>query len=136
MTDVHSPAKRSYNMSMIRGVNTLPEQSLRKVLWRFGFRYRLSAKLPGRPDLVFPRFKVAIFIDGCFWHGCPRHMTWPKNNAAFWKKKILGNKSRDAIVTRELKRSGWTVVRVWEHEVHSNVSTCALRIQRILQTRG
>jgi DNA mismatch endonuclease (patch repair protein) len=70
-----------------------------------------------RPDFVFPRLRVADFVDGCFWHGCPKHATWPKTRAAFWKAKIEGNRARDRRVNRELRKRGWTVVRVWEHEL-------------------
>jgi len=115
-------------MSMIGATNTGPEVLLRKALWRLGLRYRLAVKMPGRPDLVFPRCEAVLFIDGCFWHGCPKHLKWLKNNASFWKKKILGNQSRDAEITRILRRDGWKVIRVCEHEIRANLSSCALRI--------
>jgi DNA mismatch endonuclease (patch repair protein) len=70
-----------------------------------------------KPDFVFPKLKLAVFVDGCFWHGCPIHATWPKQNAAFWRTKILGNKVRDRLVDRTLRKAGWRVVRVWEHEL-------------------
>ncbi len=70
-----------------------------------------------RPDFVFPRLRVAVFVDGCFWHGCPRHATWPKTRAAFWLAKITGNKARDRRVNRLLRTKGWRVLRVWEHEL-------------------
>jgi len=118
---------------MIHGTNTGPEVLLRKALWRLGFRYRLNVKLPGRPDLVFPKFGAVLFVDGCFWHGCPKHLVWPKNNAVFWKKKILGNRHRDSVVSHELKRAGWFVIRVWEHQIRQDVNECALRIERKLR---
>jgi DNA mismatch endonuclease (patch repair protein) len=133
LSDVHSPAQRSFNMSQIRGKNTRPEILLRKSLWHLGLRYRLSSKLPGKPDLVFPRFRAVLFVDGCFWHGCPTHLSWPKKNARFWEKKILGNKDRDSAVNRELKRGGWMVIRVWEHQIRLNLTKCALRIKRKLR---
>ncbi len=68
-----------------------------------------------RPDFVFPKLKLAVFVDGCFWHGCPKHGTQPKGNAAFWRKKISGNRTRDRRVNRELRKSGWRVLRIWEH---------------------
>ena len=71
-----------------------------------------------RPDFVFPQRRTAIFVDGCFWHGCPQHATWPKGNAAFWRKKIAGNIARDRRVTRTLRRAGWRVLRIWEHDLH------------------
>ena len=70
-----------------------------------------------RPDFVFPRLRVAVFVDGCFWHGCPKHATWPRTRAAFWKAKIEGNRARDRKVNRLLRSNGWVVVRVWEHEL-------------------
>jgi len=121
-------------MSMIRSTNTGPEVLLRKALWRLGFRYRLTVSLPGRPDLVFPRFGAVLFIDGCFWHGCPKHLQWPKNNASFWKKKILANRARDKKVTRLLERDGWRVIRVWEHEIRHDLNVCVLRVERKLRS--
>ena len=70
-----------------------------------------------RPDFVFRKQRTAIFVDGCFWHGCPKHATKPANNRAFWKKKLAGNKTRDRVVNRTLRRSGWRVVRIWEHQL-------------------
>ena len=117
-------------MSRIRSSDTSPELLLRKSLWQVGLRYRLKAKLLGRPDLVFPQYKTVIFVDGCYWHGCPKHLTWPKNNAAFWRAKILENKLRDATVTRTLKRDGWTVIRVWEHEIRQDLVRCVSRLAK------
>lgn len=70
-----------------------------------------------RPDFVFPRLRVAVFVDGCFWHGCPQHATWPKTRASFWLAKISGNKARDRRVNRELRKLGWIVIRIWEHDL-------------------
>lgn len=77
----------------------------------------MNTQLSVRPDFVFPKLKTAVFIDGCFWHGCPKHATWPKNRAAFWLAKIQVNRARDQLVSRELRRSGGRVVRIWEHEL-------------------
>ncbi|MGH7953768.1 MAG: DNA mismatch repair protein Vsr [Limisphaerales bacterium] len=86
-----------------------------------------------RPDFIFPKLKLAIFVDGCFWHGCPQHETRPKNNRAFWHRKLSGNKRRDLIVTRTLRKSGWRVLRIWEHELaKKNQPRLVRRIQRIL----
>ena len=99
MADVHSPETRSYNMSRIRGKDTKPEELVRKYLFSQGFRYRKNdARLPGKPDIVLPKYKTVIFANGCFWHGhegC-HYFVWPKNNAEFWKKKIGSNIERDA----------------------------------------
>ncbi len=70
-----------------------------------------------RPDFVFPKLKLAVFVDGCFWHGCPKHATRPKNNRVFWDKKLAGNKTRDLLVTKTLKRANWRVIRIWECQV-------------------
>lgn len=121
--DVMTPEQRSRCMSHIRGRNTKPELLLRRALWAKGYRYRINSKLPGRPDLIFSRKRLAIFVDGCFWHGCPIHGTFPKTNSAFWKKKIQGNIERDNRVNRELERAGWEVLRFWEHEVEQDLDS-------------
>lgn len=133
MTDVHDKATRSHNMAMIRHSDTKPEVSLRKALWLRGLRYRMSADLPGKPDLVFPRFEAVVFVDGCFWHACPKHMTWPKSNIAFWRTKIEANRARDKAVNRELRKLGWYVMRVWEHEIKWDVAVCARRIEKLIR---
>jgi DNA mismatch endonuclease (patch repair protein) len=86
-----------------------------------------------RPDFVFPKLKVAVFVDGCFWHGCPRHGTKPRNNAAFWRKKFAANKARDRLVSRTLRRGGWRVLRIWEHELaRKNRARLRRRLARVL----
>ncbi len=79
--------------------------------------WRRNQAVFGKPDFVFPKQKIALFVDGCFWHGCPKHSNMPQNNREFWQKKLQGNKERDKRVTRELRKLGWVVVRVWEHEL-------------------
>ena len=120
MADVHTPGQRSYNMSQIRSKNTKPEELVRKFLFSKGFRYRKNdARLPGKPDIVLPKYKTVIFVNGCFWHGhegC-RYFVWPKNNAEFWKAKISGNIQRDAQSIRLLRDQGWNVIVVWECEL-------------------
>jgi len=114
--DVHSPEQRSYNMSRIKGKNTKPELLVRKWLWSHGYRYRLHRKdLPGKPDIVFPRQKKAVFVHGCFWHkhDC-RYFKWPRTNKEFWKKKINGNVRRDQKNYQDLIKAGWTYLIVWE----------------------
>lgn len=115
--DVMTPEQRSRCMSNIKGKNTKPELQLRKALWARGLRYRVHAALIGRPDIVFPRQRLAIFVDGCFWHGCPIHGTNPVTNADFWANKIKGNIERDRRVTLQLTKLGWIVIRIWEHEI-------------------
>lgn len=105
-------------MSRIRAKDTQPEIILRKAISSAGIRgYRLYYKLTGKPDIVFPGKKVAIFIDGCFWHRCPKCFIKPGTNKGFWKGKIDSNVKRDNVVNSELKRKGWKVLRVWEHEL-------------------
>lgn len=98
--------------------DTRPERAIRSYLHRKGLRFRVHAPLPGtrrRADMTFPRLHVAVFVDGCFWHGCPDHMTWPENNAAWWRKKIEATRLRDRETTQYLTEAGWHVVRLWEH---------------------
>ncbi len=90
---------------------------LRRALWARGYRYRTHAALPGSPDIAFLGVCVAVFVDGCFWHGCPEHYTAPVANAEFWRTKLERNVARDRRVDAELADAGWTVVRLWEHEV-------------------
>jgi len=100
--------------------DTAPELALRAVLFRMGLRYRIDLRpipsLRRKADLVFPRLKIAVFVDGCFWHGCPEHATWPKANGEFWHRKIVGNQERDRDTNRKLAEAGWLSVAVWEHE--------------------
>jgi len=120
MADKHSKETRSYNMSRIRSTNTKPEETVRKYLFSKGFRYRKNdLKLPGKPDIVLPKYKTVIFVNGCFWHkheGC-RYFVWPKNNADFWREKIERNIARDIQVYRLLESEGWRIIVVWECEL-------------------
>jgi|SRR3989338_9177653 len=118
MVDVLTKKQRSYCMSRISGRNTQPEILLRKSLSGAGIRgYRLQYKLIGKPDIVFSKKKIAIFIDGCFWHKCPKCFIKSETNKSFWNKKIDSNAKRDGIVNSELKRKGWEIIRIWEHEI-------------------
>jgi DNA mismatch endonuclease, patch repair protein len=85
-----------------------------------------------RPDFVFPKLRLAVFVDGCFWHGCPRHATKPANNRAFWARKLSGNKQRDQLVNRALRRAGWRVIRIWECALQKRPRSCVQRISRAL----
>ena len=115
--DVLTPQQRSFNMSRILSRDTSPEIQLRKLLFINNIRgYRLNYKLTGKPDVVFTRKKVAIFIDGSFWHKCKHHFVAPKTNKNFWLPKIRRNLIRDREVNRSLKKEGWSVLRIWEHE--------------------
>lgn len=128
-----SPEARN-RMRANRSRDTKPETALRSLLHRRGLRFRVdSSPVPGvrrRADLVFPRVRVAVFVDGCFWHGCPLHATWPKANAEFWREKIETNRRRDEDTNRKFLEAGWTVVRVWEHE---DVEAASLRIEGVVR---
>ena len=119
MPDVFTKARRSEVMSRICGHgNKDTELALIRVFRAqrvTGWRRRQSVF--GKPDFVFHRLHLVVFVDGCFWHGCPKHATKPKNNAAFWRKKFAANKARDGLVTRTLRKKGWRVLRIWEHEL-------------------
>jgi DNA mismatch endonuclease (patch repair protein) len=160
MSDVFTKAKRSEVMSRIRGRgNKETELALAKLLRQFGvtgWRRQQIIRLPttkrrartaealrdaarrvrqSRPtnigtDFVFRKQRVAVFVDGCFWHGCPKHANMPANNRPFWKKKLTGNKQRDRYVTRQLRRQGWRVVRIWEHELAQGRSQSRVRETR------
>jgi len=110
----------SRRMSVTPQKNTAPEMALRKILHQMGMRYRVDRVVLNKPrrtaDIAFSGIKIAVFIDGCFWHGCEKHGTWPKQNAAFWRQKILNNKKRDDETCLLLKSQGWTAIRIWEHE--------------------
>ena len=109
---------RSEHMARIRSTNTGPEMRLRSHLWARGLRYRLHRATPvGRPDLVFPGSRVVVYVDGCFWHGCPFHYLAPRTRRPFWASKLVKNVERDRHQTLGLEERGWTVIRVWEHEV-------------------
>ncbi|WP_263485356.1 very short patch repair endonuclease [Mesorhizobium sp. ES1-4] len=113
-------AATTKRMNATSGRNNPRERAVRSALHRRGLRFRLHRRLLANSrrtvDIVFPRARVAVFLDGCFWHGCPLHGTWPKNNAEWWREKIEANIARDRDTDRRLQELGWTVVRVWEHE--------------------
>jgi DNA mismatch endonuclease (patch repair protein) len=119
MSDVFSPAKRSEVMSRIRSQgNKDTELRLMAIFRAHGITgWRRKQRLPGKPNFVFRRERVAVFVDGCFWHCCPQHATRPKQNRAFWDAKLARNQARDREVTRELRKAGWTVLRFWEHSL-------------------
>lgn len=123
MADNHSTMVRSYNMSQIKSKNNKPETAVRKYLFSKGFRYRINVKgLPGCPDIVLPKYKTVIFVNGCFWH---MHETcgkfrWPKSNTDYWRDKITKNVERDTNNYSELIEMGWRIMIVWECEIKKN----------------
>lgn len=119
MTDVFTKSKRSQVMSTIRGKgNKGTELRLIFIMRKHGVKgWRRNQLLFGRPDFVFPKLLLAVFVDGCFWHCCPIHSVKPKSNSKFWQKKFQANKNRDHLVNKILKQAGWRVLRIWEHEL-------------------
>ncbi len=133
MADNKTREQRSRNMARIRGMDTSPELAVRRAAYVRGLRYRTHVmSLPGRPDMVFVGARVVVFIDGDFWHGWqfPR---WRDRLGPYWQAKIERNRSRDARNFAKLRRAGWTIVRIWEHEVLRDVASCVDRIEAALR---
>ena len=129
MADNHTKEIRSYNMSRIRSKNTKPEEMVRKYLFSQGFRYRKNdTRLPGKPDIVLPKYKTIIFVNGCFWHkheNC-KYFVWPKTNEDFWRTKISANVSRDQENIKLLSELGWNVIVIWECELKKQRFDCTM----------
>jgi len=136
LVPTQAPEVRPRIMRAVKGKNTGVEVALRKALWAAGLRgYRLhSSKAPGNPDVVFSRQHVAVFVDGCFWHGCPRCYRAPKSNTEYWEMKVARNRDRDARVNMSCKEAGWKVVRLWEHDVVRAPERAAKRVERAVNT--
>jgi DNA mismatch endonuclease, patch repair protein len=134
MPDVFTKEKRSAVMARIKGRNNKDTELVLVGLFRehgiSGWRRHL--RLPGRPDFTFRAARVVIFVDGCFWHGCPKHSNRPVQNAAFWEEKLSGNQKRDRRNTRLLKKNGWKVLRFWEHDIQRRPDKCIAKVQRLL----
>ena len=136
-----SPSKRSALMGKIRGDRLRPELAVAEGLRSLGYRAiaRNPCDLPGSPDFVLERLDTAIFVHGCYWHGCPAHYRPPKSNVVFWRKKLDSNRRRDARCARALRRAGWSVLTIWEHDTrlgHSHlVSLLRLRVDRAKRMR-
>ncbi|MGW0750986.1 very short patch repair endonuclease [Streptomyces sp. NPDC002587] len=131
---VPSSPSVSARMSRQARRNTTPELAVRRLLHAAGLRYRLQVKVPGMPrrtiDIAFPGAKVAVFLDGCFWHGCPEHATQPKANAQWWREKLDKNMARDRETSELLAAAGWTVLRFWEHEAPESVAARIIDARR------
>src|SRR3989304_3415944 len=117
-------------MRRVKGRDTTPELILRRLLRAAGGKgYRLNRKdLPGRPDLVISRDRIAVFVDGCFWHGCPRCYRRPSSNRSYWDAKVKRNMRRDRVQREQLRRLGWKVIRLWEHEVAKQPERCGIKV--------
>ena len=130
MADVFTPAKRSQVMSRIRGRgNRDTEVALARLFRQRGITgWRRHQRLFGKPDFIFRGQRLAVFVDGCFWHRCPRHSNIPVANRAFWKEKLTANARRDRLVNVSLKNKGWRVVRIWEHDLAKRSNSCVGKI--------
>jgi len=136
MPDMFTKEKRSEIMAKIRGKDTKIEITLRKELRKSGIRgYRLRMKLPGRPDIAFPKYKVAVFCDGDFWHGY-KFNDWKDRLPQYWLKKINGNMERDKENDLRLAKDGWLTIHFWEHELEKNVAQCIQKVYDVLTERG
>ena len=121
--DPFPPEERRRVMQAVRKSDTAPEMRLRRALWSTGLRYRLRRRISGaRPDLCFLGARVAVFVDGCFWHGCPEHYSAPVHNFAFWNEKLRKNQMRDQRDNRRLEAAAWNVLRYWECEVREEAT--------------
>ncbi|MFZ1754772.1 MAG: very short patch repair endonuclease [Caldilineaceae bacterium] len=128
---------RSENMARIKSVNSKPEIILRRALWSRGLRYRIHYAVEKiKPDIVFTRARLAVFIDGCQWHGCPVHYVRPRTRQDFWQKKLRDAVVRDSVQTVKLRQAGWQVVRCWEHEVWEDTDRVVERIQASLRGKS
>jgi DNA mismatch endonuclease (patch repair protein) len=130
MPDVISPEKRSEVMRSVRSKNSSLERIVRSELHKRGLRFRLHYPLLGKPDIVFVRSRLVIFIDSCFWHGCPEHVRMPNSNRDYWTQKIARNIKRDIQVNTAYKDIDWSVMRFWEHEIKNNLKRCIDKIER------
>lgn len=127
-------------MKRVRQANTSAEGALRRALRALGLRYRVQVPVIAKPrrvaDIAFVGPRVAVFVDGCFWHGCPLHASWPKNNAEFWRSKILANQARDRDTDARLIAEGWEVVRVWAHEAPAEAAAQVADLVRRRRSKG
>lgn len=131
-----APLTRSEIMKRVKQKDTAAELALRSALHGLGLRYRLHRRIEGVVvDVVFPTAKVAIFVDGCFWHGCPSHATFPKSNQSYWLPKLAENKERDLRQSEKLRSAGWFVIRMWEHQCLPNAQRPAERIAKTVSRR-
>lgn len=129
MTDVHTKEQRSYNMAMIKGKWTRQEKKIHNYLKGMKIEHEMHPKIEGKPDMLIKNSKVLVFLDGCFWHKCPRCFKEPETNREFWLSKIEKNVKNDKEITKKLKGEGWKILRLWEHEVKENLQDCIKRIE-------
>lgn len=135
MTDIFTPEKRSWVMSRIRGTNTKIDLRMKELLSENGYKFEMYPKLFGSPDFVIKRKKIIIYCDGDFWHGY-KYDEKKKPAKKFWRDKIRGNVERDKKISRKLRRSGWSVLRLWEHDIERNPDKCMRRIKAKIKERN
>ena len=138
MTDTFSPEERSRVMSRVQGRDTRPELYVRRAVWTEGFRFRLHVKkLPGKPDMVLPKYRLAVFIHGCFWHhhGCAKDRR-PSSNREYWDRKLDGNAARDARHRAELEKLGWSVATIWECRLKDGTESLLTRLRNVRSDRA
>jgi DNA mismatch endonuclease (patch repair protein) len=129
--------QRKKNMTRIRSEDTKMEVRVRSALHRRGLRFRKNVRtLVGKPDIVFPSTRVAVFLDSCFWHQCRYHSNLPKTRMSYWLPKLARNKIRDKAVKRELRKQGWTVLRFWEHQIQNDIDGCVNKIVTAVHERS
>ena len=136
MPDAFSQDKRSEIMKKVKAKDTRLEKSVRSALWRLGYRFRKhDPNLPGKPDMVFAGAKTVVFIDSCFWHGCPKHLRMPKSNRDYWRHKIEGNRTRDEDINRQYRDLDWQAIRIWEHTIRESFEETICKLAEILEAR-
>ena len=132
--DTFDKEKRSQIMRAIKSKNTKLEQKVFKALRKRGLKFRTNvADLPGKPDIAIKKYKIVIFLDSCFWHGCPLHCRVPKTNTEYWQKKIEKNRKRDWLITETYKKNRWHILRVWEHELKENLEETIDKIGKFIR---
>ncbi len=129
--DTVSKQKRSEIMSLVKSKDSKIETLFRKELWKAGFRYhKNSGKYFGKPDIVLPKYKKAIFVDSCFWHGCKKHCRIPTARKKYWTEKITRNIARDKEVSKYYKKQGWKIFRIWEHDLKNKIAKIIIQIKK------
>ncbi len=130
MVDNLSPKQRRITMQAVKSKDSKMEMKFRSALWKVGLRFFKNANnLIGKPDIIFPRKKIVVFLDSCFWHGCPKHLRLPSSNQQYWETKINRNRNRDNSVNENYLNLGWMVLRFWEHELKENFQSCVEKVK-------
>lgn len=136
MADKVTPDIRTRTMRGVKSKDSKMEVKFRSALWRSGLRFYKNAKnLPGKPDIVFPKLKIVVFLDSCYWHGCPLHLRMPKSNLDYWLPKIERNKKRDNEINVYYTENGWRIFRIWEHELKTDFDSQVLKISETVRNR-